>query len=146
MNASNYLSIAPLEKALAQLKQSITYYHSDIVQKDEGLILQLRAAAIQAFEFTYELSWKMLKRYLEMILASPDEMKELSFPDLIRTGSEHGLLLSDLEVWKTYSKERSMTSHTYEEDKAEEVFASIPQFIKEVDFLLTQLRNRINQS
>ena len=136
------LDLTSFEKAIQQLKQSLYYYHSEIVQRDEGLTLQLRAAAIQAFEFTYELSWKTLKRYLEMNLASPDEMKELSFDDLIRTGCEQNLLLSDLEVWKEYRKERSVTSHTYDEDKANEVFEQIPPFIQEVEYLMVQLKSR----
>ena len=47
------LDLSSLKKAIGQLEQSLYYYHSDIVQRDPGLILQLRAAAIQAFEFTY---------------------------------------------------------------------------------------------
>lgn len=57
------LDLSSLENAIAQLEQSLSYFHSPIVQQDSGLALQLRAAAIQAFEFTYELSWKMLKRF-----------------------------------------------------------------------------------
>lgn len=95
------LDLSAYEKAIHQLKQSLTIYHSDLVQQHPELILQLRAAAIQAFEFTYELSWKMLKRYLHLALPSLSEIKELSFPELIRTGCEHGMLLSDLKTWKT---------------------------------------------
>ena len=104
MTATAKLDISSLGQAIAQLEQSLEYYYSDIVQRDSGFILQLRAAAIQAFKFTYELSWKMLKRYLEMAEPTPGMIDEMSFPDLIRTACEQGLLLSDLTTWLKEAK------------------------------------------
>lgn len=138
------LIITPLIKAISQLQESLDYYHSDVVQKDEGLIRQLRAAAIQAFEFTYELSWKMLKRYLKLVEPNPAEIEEMSFPDLIRTACERGLLQSDVAEWKGFRHDRSITSHTYD-DTAEEIFKKIPKFLNEAKFLLSTLQNRIKK-
>lgn len=136
------LDISSLEKAIKQLEESLRYYHSEIVQADPGLVLQLRAATIQAFEFTYELSWKMLKRFLELTEPNPQEIDSLSFADLIRIGNEKGLLLSDLRVWKVYRNEHSIISHTYDEEKAAMVFAQVPQFLKEAQYFLAQLKQR----
>jgi nucleotidyltransferase substrate binding protein (TIGR01987 family) len=136
------LDISPLTRAIAQLEQSLFYYHSDLVQSDPGLVLQLRAAAIQAFEFTYELSWKMLKRYLEMVEPDPQSIDAMSFLELIRTGSERGLLLSDVVQWKEYRYERSITSHTYNPEKSLLVFEGIPRFLKEAMYLHDQLQER----
>ena len=36
----------------------------------------MRASAIQAFEFTYELSVRMIKRYLEQVSANPAEVDQ----------------------------------------------------------------------
>lgn len=140
--ASYQLDTSALARAIAQLEQSLAYYHSDLVQSDPGLVLQLRAAAIQAFEFTYELSWKMLKRYLEMTHPDPQEIESMAFGDLIRTGCERGLLLSDITHWKQFRYERSITSHTYDEHKSILVFQGIPTFLKEAQYLLTQLQGR----
>jgi nucleotidyltransferase substrate binding protein (TIGR01987 family) len=129
---------------MLQLEQSLRYYHSDIVQADPGLVLQLRAAAIQAFELTYELSWKMLKRYLKLSEANPAEIETMSFPDLIRTGCDKGLLLSDLKEWSRYRQERGITSHTYDHAKAQEIFECIPDFLKDAKYLLEQLQARID--
>ncbi len=60
------LDLSSLKKAIAQLEEALFYCHSDIAKKDDRLALHLRAGAIQAFEFTYESCFKMLKRYLEM--------------------------------------------------------------------------------
>ena len=44
------------------------------------------AATIQRFEFSYELSDKMPKRYLEMAAPNPARIDEMVFHDMIRTG------------------------------------------------------------
>jgi hypothetical protein len=51
---------------------------------------QLRDGLIQRFEFTYDLSHKLLRRYLTEAAASPDEIERLSFADLIRAGNARG--------------------------------------------------------
>ena len=133
------LDTTSLKHAILQLENSLHYYHSDVVQRDDGLILQLRAAAIQAFEFTYELSVKMIKRYLKQVMLNPAEVHELSFADLIREACDRGLLLSDLLTWKRYRQERGTTSHTYDQDKAVEIFNDIPNFFNEANYLLNKL-------
>lgn len=56
----------------------------------------------QCFGFTYELSWKMLKRHLEATQANPADLDLATFQGLIRLGNEGGLLISDWTTWKTY--------------------------------------------
>ncbi|MBF0143001.1 MAG: nucleotidyltransferase substrate binding protein [Magnetococcales bacterium] len=104
-----------------------------------------RDGVIQRFEFTYELSHKMLRRYLEMTSASPETVDKMVFQDLIRTGNEQGLLLGDWETWKGYRQSRTDTSHTYNEEKALKVIGKIPAFLEEARFLLEQLRKRTGQ-
>lgn len=103
----------------------------------------MRAGAIQAFKFTYELSHKMLKRYLENTEPSPDVIESMDFETLIRTGNEKGLLMSDVVIWKSYRAKRGTTSHTYNEEKAEVVFENIPLFLAEVKHLLKTLKEKI---
>jgi hypothetical protein len=69
-----------------------------------------------------------------------------SFPELIRTGSERGLLLSGWDVWKGYRTARGITSHTYDEARADQVFAVIPQFLQDARYLLAQLQERSVES
>ena len=91
----------------------------------------MRAGAIQAFEFTYELSVRMIKRYLEQVSANPAEVDGLDFRTLIRRAREQGLLHSELDVWMGYRANRGITSHTYNENSAERVFQGIPEFSDE---------------
>lgn len=106
----------------------------------------IRDGVIQRFEFTYELAHKMLRRYLEMTAANPETIDEMVFQDLIRTGNEQGLLLSDWATWKGYRQSRTDTSHTYNEEKALRVIGKIPAFLRESRFLLEQLRKRTGQA
>ena len=127
------IDYTPLKKAVQQLTDAL---EEQAREPDRPL---LRAGVIQTFEYTYELSHKMLRRYLASIDPSPTAIEELSFEGLIRRGDEAGLLQSPVAVWKKFREARSITSHTYNEDKAQEVFARVPSFQKEVSFLLQRL-------
>ncbi|MBF0320008.1 MAG: nucleotidyltransferase substrate binding protein [Nitrospirae bacterium] len=100
------------------------------------------SGVIQNFEFTYELSHKMLKRYLEATAANPSGIEEMTFQDIIRTGSEQGLLLNGWDVWKDYRTARGTTIHTYDVDKAAEVLEITPDFLREAQYLLSELEKR----
>lgn len=130
------LDLSSFEKAIISLKKAILDH--DKLPEDE----YIRDACIQRFEYTYELSWKMLKRYLEMTEPTPEEIDALSFASLIRTGSEKGLLLSDFSVWRQYREKRSITSHTYNQEKAAEILKQIPSFLKDAQYLLDKLHER----
>lgn len=136
------LDYSSLQNAISQLEKSLEYANSPIAQTDPGLFEQLRNSVIQCFEFTYELSHKMLKRYLEETAANPEEIDVSSFQNLIRTGSEKGLLRSDWLLWKEYRQARTNSSHTYDEDKAEAVYRIAPDFLQEARYLFQQLMER----
>jgi nucleotidyltransferase substrate binding protein (TIGR01987 family) len=133
------LDFTPFAKAITQLEKSIQYATSPMAQNDLGLFEQLRNSVIQCFEFTYELSHKMLKRHLEETAANPEEIELSSFADLIRTGNEKALLRSDWLKWRTYRQARTDSSHTYDEKKAEAVYRIAPDFLLEAQFLYQQL-------
>ncbi|MCX7337766.1 MAG: HI0074 family nucleotidyltransferase substrate-binding subunit [Alphaproteobacteria bacterium] len=136
------LNLTSLESAVFQLGQSLNYYNSDIAEKDEGIKKQFCMASIQAFEYTYELCHKMLKRYLEMTEPNSESIDFMTFPELIRTGSEKGLLKSDWGQWKQYRDIRNITSHTYDNSKANIAIGFIPDFLVEAKFLLGKLKDK----
>ena len=125
--------ITPLINATNRLKQGLERYEQDT--SDE----QIRDGLIQRFEFTYELSHKTIKRYLESTSANSDEFNTMSFGELIRTANERGLLKGDWSDWRLYREMRNLTSHTYNEDVALKVVADIPKFLAESEFLVNQL-------
>lgn len=131
------LDISPLINAIARLSEGLQRYQQDISD------IQIRDGLVQRFEFTYEISHKMLKRYLEQSSASPDQFDTMPFADLIRTANEQGLLKGDWPAWRGYRDMRSKTSHTYDEDIALQVVAGIPAFLAEAQFLAAQLTERL---
>jgi len=135
------LDISPFEKALSQLERSLEYLHSDLAESDEGLREQFRAATIQAFEFSYELGTKMLRRQLEQITPNPAEIRAMAFMDMVRTGAEAGLV-RQVPQYRIFREKRNMTSHTYDEAKAEEVLAVLDDFVTEMHFLRDELKRR----
>ena len=77
---------------------------------------------IQAFEFTHELAWNVLKDYLEFqgvfnLTGSRDTSREAFQKNLITRG----------EDWMEMIKSRNLTSHTYNNKTAEELTLYIVQ-------------------
>ena len=136
------LDLTPLDDAIAQLEEALEYHGSDLASRDPALKLHLRAAAIQAFEFTYELSFKMIKRHLEQASENPARFDEMSFSAIMREALPAGFVQSELSIWKEYRKLRGTTSHTYDKDKARVVFESVPDFLREARYLRDQLQQR----
>lgn len=140
MKDTYIIDFTPLEKAISSLEKAVLKNKS--VPQDEFV----RDASIQRFEYTYELCGKFLRRYLQLTEQTADEVKEMSFPNLIRTASERGLLANDWTVWKIYREKRNITSHTYDEKKAQEIMAIIPDFLQEAQALLITLKNHTQAS
>jgi nucleotidyltransferase substrate binding protein (TIGR01987 family) len=136
------LDLSSLQKAIAQMEEALSFCNSELARNNPRLALHLRAATIQAFEFTYELSYKILKRYLEATEPNPAAVEEMSFNELVRRGFELGLLQAEITEWKEFRKDRGTTSHTYDEAKAQDVFETIPAFLAEAKFLMSQIQKR----
>lgn len=131
------LNLSSLEKAHASLQTAMNVVPTDEVQE----ILK-RDAAIQRFEYTYELSHKMLKRFLESTNPSPATIDQMDFRDLLRLGAEVGVI-DDVETWFVFRDKRNITSHAYDEAKAKEVFESIPAFLEASSRLITAIKSRL---
>ena len=136
------LDYTSLKNAIAQLEKSLQYANSSQAEDDPDLFEQLRNSVIQCFEFTYELSHKMLRRYLKEASATPEDIVESTFADLIRSGNEQGLLRSDWLRWKAYRQARTDSSHTYDKKKAVAVYRIAPDFLEEAKHLLRELQKR----
>lgn len=134
------LDLGPLEDAVSQLEESLVIYNREAVRDDAALQRQLRSATIQAFEFTYEVTFKMLKRHLVETAASPATIKDMTFNEVIREAFGKSLVCSDVTVWRKYRKNRGTTSHTYNEDKAQEIFDGAADFLQDVQYTLARLK------
>jgi len=105
---------ANFKKALAQLKNAVE------LSKQRPLSLLEKQGVIQSFEFTHELAWNVLKDYLEdqgnqSIKGSKDATREAFKVALIADG----------EQWMAMIQSRNISSHTYDEQTAEQLVVAI---------------------
>ena len=78
-------------------------------------------ATIQRFEFCFELAWKLMKAVLEY------EGIEANSPrSSIREGWKQGLV-SDAEAWLDMMEKRNLSSHTYDENVAREIYHDVKE-------------------
>ncbi len=136
MDAPRALYCGNLDNALAQLRRSLAYLRSPAAA-DAGLYEQFRAACVQAFEFTYELAVRHIRRQLSEASASPG-VADLPFADQMRLAQAAGLV-RDQAAFRQYRALRNLTSHTYEEANADLIVAELELFVADVDWLLGAL-------
>ncbi len=90
--------LTPLDNAVRQLAAGLTISTADPANE------LIRDGVIQRFEYTYELSHKTLRRYLMATEPSPEVPEGLTFPSLIRMGSDRGLLEGGWDAWREFRK------------------------------------------
>ena len=98
-------------KALNQLSKFIDKGHLSELE-EQGLI--------QAFEYTYELAWNTIKDFYE----HQGETGIQGSRDALRLAFRRGLV-QDGEVWMKMIQSRALTSHTYNEDTAQQIASEV---------------------
>ncbi|MCC8369131.1 MAG: nucleotidyltransferase substrate binding protein [Rickettsia endosymbiont of Oxypoda opaca] len=97
---------------------------------------QNKAGSIQAFEFCYELSWKIMKRFCEKAGKTPYTLKEI-----FREAAVSGLI-SDPRIWFKFIEIRELAFHTYNEENVQQVIAIFDNFSDALNELLNNLKKR----
>lgn len=122
-----------LAKALARLRENL------------GLVGQAsspewkraaRDAAIQSFEFTYELAIKVIETSTRVRSKQPEGYR--TFGDLMRAAADTRVIASR-EQWQGFRELRNLSSHTYNETLADRLLAAIPAFEGAVATLLNEV-------
>lgn len=113
------------EKALSKLSEGVNYVNSisgdqDRDQKETVLDEIVKEGLIQRFEYTHELAWNVMKDYAiyqgnPTVGGSRDATRE----------AFQLQLFSDGHIWIDMISSRNLTSHTYNEDTADEIFCKI---------------------
>ena len=116
-------------KALARLNDAIQ------LSKERPLSDLEQQGLIQAFEFTFDLAWKTLQDY---IVERGYEGEKGKPNPIIKEASNKGLL--NESNWKLMTQSRNRTSHTYNEETADEIAENI---IEEYHGLFIQLETRL---
>lgn len=102
------------KKAVAALERSV------VAARERNLNEMEEQGLVQGFEFTFELSWKLLKDYLE----SKGFKDFHGSRDTYRLAFQEGLI-SDGEIWMEMIDNRNRSSHTYEESIAREIISLV---------------------
>lgn len=97
----------------------------------------IKAGVVQNFEFTFELCWKFIQRWIRAN-RTPEDANPLTRKDLFRMAAKFKLIKDPLP-WFEFSNARNVTSHTYNEKKADYVYNTALLFLDDAKFLLTQL-------
>ena len=118
------LILTPFEKAIKTLGVALEQPKNEFT----------RDATIQRFEYTFELAWKMLKRYLSLYT----EVNESAISNIFRHAAKQGLI-DDVSSWFNYCAAWDRTSHEYSKELAEEVYPLCSQFFNEVKVLYDRL-------
>ena len=109
-------------KALQKLIKAVEFIENeldlDITEDTLGDII--KEGLIQRFEYTHELAWNVMKDYLSEIggvntIGSKDATREALRAELIDDG----------DTWMEMIRSRNLTSHTYNEETAEEIYNKI---------------------
>lgn len=93
----------------------------------------IRDSVIQRFEFCIELSWKTAKKMMGTSTTAPkDVIREMAQSNYVQ----------DVEIWLKAIDMRNLSSHTYKEDLAEQVFAFAASFLPELQQLKERLKSK----
>lgn len=105
----------------------------------------MRAGVIQGFEYTYELSWNFIQRWLVANRSKGSDLELKNRNDLFRLAAREGLIRDPL-AWFEYGKARNLTSHTYNEIKADKVVKAAAEFLPDAQYLLKKLQKSNDRS
>ena len=134
------LDLSSLKKAVDVLQRSIKVAGIELEISEKDLKETIRAGVIQNFEVAYEQSWKMMKRWLEENVGS-SYVDGVTRRELFRLAAENHLI-SNINKWMEYHHSRNLTTHTYDEDTAEEVFQTAYNFLSDAKKLVKELESR----
>ena len=122
--------IKDMEKALRTLKEISCEPYSVVV----------RDAAIQRFEYTFEAFWKFLRDYLREAEGIRCNSPKSCFREALSAGLIKGeQTITCLEM----TDDRNLTSHTYIEEIAEQIFRKIESYCKLIDSIFSLVKKTL---
>lgn len=97
-----------------------------------------RDATIQRFEFTFELSWKLMQSILQYL-----GVETYGPRNIIREAAK-AKLLDDPERWFEFLRHRNLATHTYNEGIARQVYKAAGAFTAYCQDLLERAKDYTN--
>jgi nucleotidyltransferase substrate binding protein (TIGR01987 family) len=140
-------------KALKKFNEAIEYIKREIKtnQEDINEVLDeiIKEGLIQRFEYTYELAWNVMKDYA--YFQGDSSLVIGGSRDALRFAFDAGLIENG-ELWMEMIKSHQQTTHTYDEETANEIYLKIIneyqnaflQFQKKMESLRTGEQQRLD--
>jgi hypothetical protein len=134
-----------LAQCIKTLEYSIEHLLSS--QPDSIEYEVFRNATIKGFELTLEISGKLLRKALKTYTGNPRLVDELTYKDLFRHATKHGLLDIDaVERWFTYRNNRNDTAHDYGIAFATTTLKILPSFLQDAQMLKQILADKFGSN
>jgi len=135
------LDLSSLKKAVVSLDKALKVAAPDRLNNmPVDLQEVIKAGVIQNFEFTYELCWKFMKRWLAENMGAA-YVDGVTRRELFRLSAESALIL-DVDQWMEYHDARNETAHTYDQDAADEIFQVAHTFFPDSEKFLKAIENK----
>lgn len=110
-----------LQKALARFKETSFFPDTD----------PMKESTIQRFEYTFELSWKLMNSILK-----DQGIDTYGVKNIIREAFKLKLI-ENIEIWLEYANARNLTSHLYQEGVVNKIYELIKKdFANHVESLV----------
>lgn len=132
------LSFSNVEKAYNTLN---TCYQDYLNNQDSPLLEYICDSCVKRFEYALETSWKFMKKLLIQKYGKTDE--ELTLNNIFRFMEGYGYA-KDWQKWKEYYQKRNNTAHEYNLEKSRKLLEIIPDFIKDMAYLVEILKEKLN--
>jgi nucleotidyltransferase substrate binding protein (TIGR01987 family) len=131
------LDLTSLQKAVESLERALHVARAEDMGRDTRETV--RAGTIKNFEVAYEYCWKYIQRWLRLNVAAEQAEFPRTRKELFRLAAQYGLI-KDPVPWYSYGDARNLSSHTYNEEMAGEVFETAVKFAEDARYLLERLR------
>ncbi|MBI2786611.1 MAG: nucleotidyltransferase substrate binding protein [Legionella longbeachae] len=106
-----------------------------------------RNATVKGFELTLETTGKLLRRALKLYIGNPRIVDELTYKDLFRFATKHGLLdATAVERWFSYRDNRNNTAQDYGIFFAKTTLKLLPEFLKDAKTLQQALQKNLGSN
>ena len=130
------LKLGTLKRALHTLEEAIELYREQ--EGNQKLKLAIQDSVIQRFEYTYELAWKAMKRWISDNVNPESAEPVYSRKELLRLAARCGLIEDPLR-WFDYHEARNVSAHTYNEANANQAFQAALALVDDVQYLINRL-------
>lgn len=125
-------SYETFKKAFSKLKEFVDTDNGS--EKDRGAI-------INAYQYTFELFWKTLQKYMKQL----EMLDELGPGSVIRTAYQYEII-DDGPKFMAMLKDRNLITHTYKEDVAEDIYLNIKdEYIETIENFIEKFDKRMKK-